>query len=180
MLDALISIKPKYVEMLISGKKNVEIRSRNIRLPSGSRLWVYSTLPVGCITAVAQVHAVERRAPLDAWDMHHSGIGVTKEKFEHYVNGSKVVSAIIVNRIWSLPCSLSLKSLKKEVVGFHPPQFVKFMNNGDPLLSFIQSSIRTCEKNGHPLEDGLLEFIEIKQPALSADKGNYKPLKDAT
>ena len=65
MSDAIISIKPRHVDNILSGNKTVELRTRSINLPSGSRLWVYTTLPVGKVEmskfekAVAAIGHVE-------------------------------------------------------------------------------------------------------------------------
>lgn len=154
MHDALISIKPTYVDKLLSGEKAVEIRNRPINLPSGSRLWIYSTLPMGCVQAVAHVRRVEVGSPLTIWRQYSASLGVTKIKYNSYINGSAKVSAILVKRIWKLPFNLPLQCLRDLVPGFHPPQFLKYMNESDPLLSaivdflFKSSGIKYCEQIG--------------------------------
>lgn len=137
MDNALISIKPWYVEKLISGKKTVEIRSRQIKLPPGSRLWIYSTLPKACVQAIVHVERVDVGMPTSIWRKYNGLIGVSKDRFYDYVNGSKTVSAIIVEQAWGLPVDITLKFLKKNVPGFHPPQFLKYMDEKDPLLTAI-------------------------------------------
>ena len=154
MHDALISIKPTYVEKLLSGVKVVEIRNRSVNLQPGSRLWIYSTLPKGCVQAVAQISRVEVAAPVAIWHQYSRKLGVPKRKYNRYVNGATEISAILVKRIWKLPFDLSLQYLRGKVPGFHPPQFLKYMNETDPLLStivgflFKNSGIEYCEKIG--------------------------------
>jgi predicted transcriptional regulator len=137
MHNALISIKPCYVENLISGKKTVEIRSRQVNLPPSSRLWIYSTRPKACVQAIVHVDCVDVGMPTSIWRKYNGFIGVSKDRFYDYVNGSKSVSAIIVDRVWGLPVDITLKHLKEKVPGFHPPQFLKYMDEKDPLLSAI-------------------------------------------
>ena len=137
MHNALISIKPRYVEKLISGKKTVEIRSRQINLPPSSRLWIYSTLPKACVQAIVKVDFVDVGIPTSIWRKYNGFLGVSKDRFYDYVNGSKLVSAIIVDQVWGLPVDITLKYLKEKVPGFHPPQFLKFMDEMDPLLLAI-------------------------------------------
>lgn len=137
MHNALISIKPCYVEKLISGRKTVEIRSRQVNLPPNSRLWIYSTLPKACVQAIVQVDYVDVGVPTSIWWKYNGSLGVSKDRFYDYVNGSKLVSAIIVDQVWGLPVDITLKHLKEKVPGFHPPQFLKYMNEMDPLLLAI-------------------------------------------
>jgi len=143
MYDALISMKPTYVEMLISGDKAVEIRNRSVNLQPNSRIWIYSTLPKGCVQAVAQVLRVEVGSPVSIWRKHHCSVGISKRIYYHYVNGSSAVSAILVKRIWKLPFDLSLKYLRNRVPGFHPPQSLRYMNDDDPVLSAIVDFLKT-------------------------------------
>jgi len=137
MHNALISIKPFYVEKLIAGKKTVEIRNRKVNLPPGSRLWIYSTLPKASVQAIVHINRVDVGTPSLIWRKYNGSIGVSKDRFYDYVNGSKSVSAIIVDQVWGLPVDITLKLLKEKVPGFHPPQFLKYMDEMDPLLSAI-------------------------------------------
>ena len=141
MRDALISIKPIYVEKLLSGEKAVEIRNRTVNLLPGSRLWIYSTLPKACLQAVALVRNVEIADPASIWREHGGWLGISETAYHGYVNGSTAVSAIIMKRIWELPHNLSLRILRSKVPGFHPPQFLKYLDESDPLLSVIVESL---------------------------------------
>lgn len=139
MHEALISIKPSYVDKLLTGKKSVEIRNRSVRLASDSRLWIYSTLPKGCIEAVAQVRGVEVGAPSEIWERHNESLALSQSTYRHYVNGASKVSAILMGRIWRLPVELSLSMLRSHIPNFHPPQFLRYMADADPLLTGIVS-----------------------------------------
>ena len=159
MKDALISIKPIYVEKLLSGEKEVEIRNRTVNLLPGSRLWIYSTLPKACVQAVAIVSNVEIGAPASIWRQHGESLGISETEYHRYVNGSGQVSAIVMKPIWQLPCNLSLHCLRGKVPGFHPPQFLKYMNESDPLLSalvdslLVMSGAESFQKTGIELRD---------------------------
>ena len=38
-------LKPEHVENIVKGFKTVELRTRQINLPAGTKIWIYSTLP---------------------------------------------------------------------------------------------------------------------------------------
>lgn len=137
MCDALISIKPKYVNRFLNGQKAVEIRSRKVNLPNNTRLWIYSTLPKASIQTVAYVKHVESDIPKVIWNKYRESIGISRRSFNEYVNGSRQISAIVTKGIWKLPLEISLQKIRKEVPKFHPPQFLKFMKEDDPLLAAI-------------------------------------------
>ena len=146
MHNAFISIKPAYVEKFLCGMKAAEIRNRPLTLSPGSRLWMYSTLPKGCIEAVACVRSVEVGGPLSIWRQYNEALGVSKNIFDRYVNGSVSISVILMEKVWQLPREISLNYLRRKVPNFHPPQFLKYMSESDPLLSAITDFV--CNSAG--------------------------------
>ena len=142
MYDALISIKPFYVEKIINGNKVVEIRNRKVQILSGSRLWIYSTLPKASIQIFAYVQKVDIESPSLIWRKYKKFIGISKDIFDTYVNGSEFISAIVVENIIKLPIEITLNKIRKEVPGFQPPQFLKYMKKDDPVLSAITDQLQ--------------------------------------
>ena len=139
MTDVLISIKPQYVNMILSGEKTIEIRSRPVRLSSGTRLWIYSTLPRGLLEAVAVVHSVELDSPSLIWKNHSERIGLSWNTFRTYVNGSKQVSAIFLKDVSRLVPSLTLNELRSEMEGFNPPQFLTRLESASSFFNLLGS-----------------------------------------
>ena len=137
MREALISVKPTFVERFLAGEKSVELRKRSVALSPGSRLWIYSTLPKGCMEAVAEVNRVVVGTPWDIWDKYQDALGLSKSTYSDYVNGASTISAIVTKSIWNLPAKMDLSMLKSQVPGFHPPQFIKYMTDSDPVLISI-------------------------------------------
>jgi len=137
MHEALISIKPTYVRKFLAGEKSVELRNRTVTLSSGSRLWIYSTLPRGCMEAVAKVNRVVVGTPGEIWHKYRDSLGVSWSTYIEYVNGASAISAIVTKAIWSLPVEMDLSMLRSRVPGFHPPQFIKYMADSDPVFMTI-------------------------------------------
>ena len=108
MNEVLSSIKPKYVRRMLDGEKSVEIRNRTVNLRQESRLWIYSTLPKGCIEAVAEVGRVEVGTPPAIWHKYGDSLGISETAYRLYVNGASSVSAISIRRVSQLPSALSL------------------------------------------------------------------------
>ena len=141
MPDALISIKPKYVDRILSGQKIVEIRSRKVNLTNNAKLWIYTTLPKASIQTIAYVKHVDIDSPELIWEKHRESIGISENSFKQYVNGSNKISAIVTKGIQRLPIEISLEEIRDIVPGFQPPQFLKFMRDDDPILSAILTII---------------------------------------
>ena len=147
MPDALISIKPKYVDRFLSGQKVVEIRNRKVNLTNNSKLWIYTTLPKASIQTIAYVKHVETDAPELIWERYSELIGISRDSFNQYVNGSNKISAIVTKGVRKLPFEITLEEIRNMVPGFHPPQFLKFMGVNDPILSAIMSLISKNNNN---------------------------------
>jgi len=160
MREALISIKPTYVEKFLTGEKSVELRKRTVTLSSGSRLWIYSTLPKGCMEAVAEVNRVVVGTPGQIWDKYRDALGVSKSTYSEYVYGASTISAIVTKSIWNLPAKMDLSMLRSQVPGFHPPQFIKYMTDSDPVFMFIIRFLFSNASEERLRDIGLTKKIE--------------------
>lgn len=138
MKNALISIKPEYVRLILSGRKTVEIRSRSVKLSQGTQLWIYSTLPSGCLEAVATVELIKVATPALIWKDYGAQIGISQAAFRTYVNGSNVVSAILLQHVRELRPTLPLDVLRGNIQDFRPPQFFKRMDRTNPLFGLLK------------------------------------------
>jgi predicted transcriptional regulator len=139
MSNALISIKPKYVRMILCGEKSIEIRNRPVNLELDTRLWIYSTLPKGCLEAVASVQLIKLDSPIVIWKNHHNRIGTSRKTFLSYVNSSRQISAIFLKDIHRLMPTITLSDLRSEIQGFHPPQFLKRLEATSPFFELLKT-----------------------------------------
>jgi len=135
MNDAIISIKPKHVENILSGAKTVELRTRNISLPSGSRLWVYTTLPVGKVKLSAEIEFIDLLTPKEIWKKHGKNICISKKEFDEYTKGRDLVSAIGLGNIRPLARDICLKTMREYEENFQPPQFFSILYPDRALYS---------------------------------------------
>ncbi|AQT61076.1 ASCH domain-containing protein [Cellvibrio sp. PSBB023] len=124
MNDAIISIKPKHVENILSGSKTVELRTRSINLPAGSRLWVYTTLPVGKVRLSMEIEFIEILPPKEIWKKHGKKICISKKEFDEYTKDRDVVSAIGLRNICPLDEDICLETMREYEENFQPPQFI--------------------------------------------------------
>ena len=139
MSDALISIKPEYVKMILCGEKSIEIRNRPVKLEPHTRLWIYSTLPKGRLEAVAIVQLIKFDSPSVIWKHHYKKIGISWKVFLSCVNGSRRISAIFLKDVCSLMPSLALSDLRSGIQGFHPPQFLKRIETTSPFFELLKT-----------------------------------------
>lgn len=144
MLDALISLKPRHMSNLIDGIKTVELRSRVVNLQSGTRVWLYSTLPDGYIGAYALVENVEIAKPTKIWKVHGKEIAISKREFNEYTEGKQFVSAIKFSSIYTIEPGIHLDYIRRKSKNFQPPQFMKWLQNDYSLLKYLN---RFVERN---------------------------------
>lgn len=141
MRDGLISIRPAYVNRILLGKKRVEIRTRRLLLSPGARLWIYATLPRGCLSAVASVSSVEFDSPSAIWKRHNEAIDISSDAYQRYVNGANKVSAIVFGCVQEIQPSISLDVLRGEIQGFHPPQFLRYIESSNSFFALLLKNI---------------------------------------
>lgn len=135
MNDAIISIKPQHVENILSGEKTVELRTRNVNLPLGSRLWIYTTLPVGKVKLSTEIDFVELLPPKAMWKKHGKSICISKKDFDQYTEGRNLVAAIGLKNIKPLDKDICLQTMRSYEENFQPPQFFSRLHPERALYS---------------------------------------------
>ena len=147
MSNAIISLKPRHSANVLKGEKTVEIRNRPVNLQPGTRLWIYSTLPRGCLEAVAVVSKVYRDSPNVIWKKYSKDMAISKEEYRAYVSSSIIVSAIVIDKVIKIDPVVSLRRLQLDAEGFHPPQFFKRLLLGTPLLEYLHSLLEVDDNS---------------------------------
>lgn len=108
MKAILLSIKPEYVERILSGQKKFEYRKRLAKTES-SIILIYSTSPVMKIVAKAEVVSTICEAPSTLWEKTKTQAGISRNKYREYFHGCKTAYAYQLGQIliFDTPKSLS-------------------------------------------------------------------------
>lgn len=139
--DALISIRPRYVDQIISGTKTVEIRRRRVSLLPDSRLWIYSTTPVGKVRVLARIRSVNTGAPIAVWRKWGKFTGLEPEDYFNYLYGATQATAISLEVLQVLQPAPGLSFLRSRLGSFHPPQFFMKVNQDSDLLRMLMARV---------------------------------------
>jgi predicted transcriptional regulator len=142
MSDALISIRPKHVDSILSGLKLIEIRRRRLRIESGTRLWIYSTLPSGRVEAMATVSSTESGEPEEMWGKVGDVSGTTYEKFMSYCRGRSEIFILWLSDVRRLVEGPDLETIRSHVPGFVPPQSFMWLAPEAPLLKVLSGRLQ--------------------------------------
>ena len=90
----LISMKPKHVESVLAGAKQVEVRKRFSQRWLGCRAVLYGSHPLSSLFGEATIANIIRDEPEQVWSTFGPRIGVERREFEAYVGSSEEVSVI--------------------------------------------------------------------------------------
>ena len=147
MTDILMSIKPPYVDMLVSGCKTVEIRKRAVRAPAGARIWIYATSPRQQVVAFARLEEVALEAPDQIWHVFGDRAGIDRSEFDAYVGEAQVVAALCLTEVTELDAPLCPRGEKP---AFRPPQSYAFLRDARLLAELEARSAKECPANEPP------------------------------
>lgn len=108
-MEPLLSIRPKWIDLIASGSKTVELRKS---FPDYSgRAWVYSCSPVKRIVGWMEVDHVEHLPVEDLWERLGSFSCVPKDMFDNYYSKSHGGVGLVLNTWHWLPEPVELKDI---------------------------------------------------------------------
>ena len=145
MNQVMISLKPAYGELMLSGSKTVELRNRIVRIEPCTKVWIYVKVPVGKIIAQADVKYVIHGDPHAIWSRYHKGMRIDWVQFQEYVGDRDLVSAIVLDDINELPKPISIVRIRRVVRAFQPPQFYLRIAPDSGLFRILNNGIELRE-----------------------------------
>ena len=142
MDQAIISLKPRYVDLILSGEKTVELRNRVVRMEPGTVIWIYATRPVGGIVAVAELDSVVHDTPAEIWIRYEREMCIDRDHFDSYINNRESASALILSSVRRLKQSVTLDWIRRSGTNFQPPQFYSRLTLGGRLFSTLNDALQ--------------------------------------
>lgn len=110
--NVLISIKPQYVDKILSGEKKVEFR-RKCFSKDVKRAYIYASAPESAIIGYFEVVSLDTESPDNIWQRYADVGGIIESDFFKYANGSEVMTAIQVGKICQFKTNIHLCDLKE-------------------------------------------------------------------
>lgn len=94
-MNAILSIKPEFVEEIKAGKKRYEYRKSIFKQPV-EKVYVYASAPVSKV--IGEFHPVDvvTGAPAEVWKETRDMSGITKKFFDAYYKGRTTAYAIVI------------------------------------------------------------------------------------
>lgn len=120
----VLSIKPKYAELILSGSKTVEFR-RVWAAESVDTIAIYASAPIQKLLGVVQVSDVVRAKPATLWGYcSKRGGGLSKAELSAYMNGKDAGFAVLLNDAKRFSQGIDPYKVIKD---FSPPQSFRYM-----------------------------------------------------
>ena len=98
-MNVLLSIKPKYVNEILAGKKKFEFRKAIFKKKDISKVFIYSSSPVKRIVASFEISKIIEDTPKKLWSQCHKYGGIKKQDFFDYFKDSDVAYAIEITNL---------------------------------------------------------------------------------
>lgn len=92
-MDAILSIKPQFVEEIVAGRKKFEFRKKGFKEPV-NRIFVYASSPVCRIVGEFVLGTVLEGNPDSIWSKTHNYAGVSRQYFDEYYMDKDVAYAL--------------------------------------------------------------------------------------
>lgn len=122
-LNVLISIKPKYIKEIISGKKKYEYR-KSIFRKNVEKVYIYSTSPKQRIIGYFKYKGYLEGTPGQIWEITKKFSGIDIKSYNKYFDKSPCAYAIKIEQVYLFKTPINPK-MKFEK--FFPPQSYKYL-----------------------------------------------------
>ena len=138
---ALISIRPCFVEKILSGEKRLEFR-RSWAAEPVDVLVIYSSSPTQKIVATVNIVGVTKGSPTALWQLaKEKGGGVTRQLIYDYFKGKKLGFAIEIENLNIFEHPIDPKMVFNN---FLAPQSFRYLDMKD-YKKIIETSVKGCE-----------------------------------
>ncbi|WP_190715240.1 ASCH domain-containing protein [Anabaena lutea] len=134
----MLSIKPKYAAMILSGEKKVELRRVRTRLQKGDLVLVYVSSPTKALVATFEVDNIIQNEiqakPKDInnfWKEIENIAGISCNEYKTYYNTASTIVAIFIKNLKELHKPIELETLRAKIPRFHPPQSYRYLKHSE-------------------------------------------------
>lgn len=92
-MNAILSIKPQFVEEIVAGRKKYEFRKKGFKKPV-QKVYVYATTPVCKIIGEFELGGILEGKPNKIWALTNQMSGITEEYFKEYYSNKDIAYAL--------------------------------------------------------------------------------------
>lgn len=118
-MNVILSIRPKYARMILSGAKRYEFRKCTFKNKNTEKAYIYETSPTKKIVGLFDIGDIVRASPKDLWNRFGHFSGMNEAEFFNYFQDIKIGFAIEIKNVEVFDAPLDPK---EQIPGFNPPQ----------------------------------------------------------
>lgn len=118
----VMSLKPRFADAILSGRKTVELRRIEPRIKVPTRALVYASSPTSSLVGQCIVSEVLRLPLPMIWERFNPQTALTQEEFQSYFAGTNTGVALLLSNPARLPSVVPLVKLRQSVDRFRAPQ----------------------------------------------------------
>lgn len=127
-MKILLSIKPQYVEKIISGEKRYEFRKKEFKRKDIDTIVVYSSGNVKKLVGEIKFKRILSDIPYLIWRKTHAQSGMTEESFMRYYMNKEKAYAIVIDTF--LPYKEPVE-IEAKYPGVKAPQSYRYIDETD-------------------------------------------------
>jgi len=127
MRPLLLSLKPRYANLVFGGLKTAELRRRIASHIENREVFVYVSSPTMELRGGFRAGKVWHGDPEDVWHMVSKFVHVDKQDFDIYFEGLSFAYAFEIKEVWEYRKPVSLNVLRDEFSNFVVPQSWRYV-----------------------------------------------------
>lgn len=148
MKPMLLSLKPRYAELVFLGLKTAELRRLVPSQVEGRNVYIYVSSPTRMLRGGFVVGEVWQGAPEDVWERVKDMASIDVETYNDYYEGRAKAFALRIVDAWEYQQPLSLSELRTEFKGFVVPQSWRYLTETEEDL-FTRMKRMAIPENPH-------------------------------
>ena len=123
----LLSLKPRYADLIFEGVKKAELRKRSLVQMEGRDVFVYVTRPIMRLRGGFRVGEVWAGTPQYIWKKVSEWAGVNKDDFDAYYAEKSIAYALEITDVWEFANPPALNMLRSRFGNFIVPQSWRYV-----------------------------------------------------
>lgn len=127
----LLSVKPKYANLIFLGSKKIEVRKRIPKWGEKDLIFIYASSPVKKILGVSSVAKKEVDTISKLWEKIRMHVAISKEEYNNYFVGHKNGVGIYLENVLSFDRPIGLDQLRSAFDGFVVPQSYRYLSQSE-------------------------------------------------
>lgn len=122
-----LSIRPQFVEAILSGTKTVELRRTRPNVEVGSLVIFYSSTPTRAIVGWASLAGMVEGTPCQLWDDHGARAAIAADEYDTYFAGAASAYGLELEDVVQAVNPVPLATIRS--LGIEPPQSWRYLSS---------------------------------------------------